>query len=252
VLVTGASSGIGAAVCTLLAARGARVVGTGRSSSALTLAPAGALEAAVVKDLTEPGAAAEVVSAAVSALGGLDIVVSCAGAGWSGPFKTMSAAEIDTVLDINLRAPVHLANASAPYLLNSEAGGQLVLIGSIVGLVGVADEVAYCAAKYGLRGLADGLRSEWARDPATRRVTVTLVSPGVVDTPLFTHRNREYQRSWPKPMPVARVARLTVRSIENRREDVVVPSWLLVAGRLNGGMPRLYRLLAQIPDRTKR
>ena len=68
------------------------------------------------------------------------------------------------MLDINLRAPLHLANAAAPYLLSSEAGGQLVLIGSIVGLVGVAEEVAYGAAKYGLRGLADGLRSEWARD----------------------------------------------------------------------------------------
>ena len=251
-LVTGASSGIGAAVCTLLAARGARVVGTGRSSSDLALAPAGALEAAVVRDLTAPGAPGDVVSAAVSALGGLDIVVSCAGAGWSGPFTTMSPAEIDTVVDINLRAPLHLANAAAPYLLNSETGGQLVLIGSIVGLVGVADEVAYGAAKYGLRGLADGLRSEWARDAATRRLTVTLVSPGVVDTPFFAHRNREYQRSWPKPMPVARVARLTVSSIEQRREDVVVPAWLLLAGRLNGGFPRLYRLLAQIPERTKR
>jgi NAD(P)-dependent dehydrogenase (short-subunit alcohol dehydrogenase family) len=175
------------------------VVGTGRSPSALALAPAGALEAAVVRDLTEPGAAAEVVSAAVSALGGLDVVVSCAGAGWSGPFEKMSPAEIDTVLDINLRAPVHLANAAAPYLLSSEAGGQLVLIGSIVGLVGVAEEVAYGAAKYGLRGLADGLRSEWARDAVTRRVTVTLVSPGVVDTPFFTHRqgrsvNRRFNR----------------------------------------------------------
>jgi NAD(P)-dependent dehydrogenase (short-subunit alcohol dehydrogenase family) len=252
VLVTGASSGIGAAVSTLLAARGARVVGTGRSSSALKLAPAGALQAAIVRDLTQPGAPGEVVSAAVSALGGLDVVVSNAGAGWSGPFDTMSPADIDTVLDINLRAPVHLSNAAAPYLLNSEAGGQLVLIGSIVGLVGVAEEVAYGAAKYGLRGLADGLRSEWARDPGGRRVTVTLVSPGVVDTPFFTRRNRAYQRSWPKPMPVAKVARLIVSSIEHRRDDVVVPAWLLLAGRLNGGVPRFYRFLSQIPARTKR
>ena len=251
VLVTGASSGIGAAVSTLLAARGARVVGTGRSSDALK-APAGALQAAVVRDLTQPGAPAEVVSAAVSALGGLDVVVSNAGAGWSGPFETMSPADIDNVLDINLRAPVHLANAAAPYLLNSEAGGQLVLIGSIVGLVGVAEEVAYGAAKYGLRGLADGLRSEWAGDAAGRRTTVTLVSPGVVDTPFFTRRNRVYQRSWPKPMPVSRVARLIVGSIEHRREDVVVPAWLLLAGRLNGGLPALYRLLAQIPGRSRR
>jgi NAD(P)-dependent dehydrogenase (short-subunit alcohol dehydrogenase family) len=252
VLVTGASSGIGAAVSTLLAARGARVVGTGRCSDALKVAPAGALEAVIVRDLTGPGAPTEVVLAAVSALGGLDVVVSNAGAGWSGPFETMSPADIDNVLDINLRAPLHLANAAAPYLLKSEAGGQLVLIGSIVGLVGVADEVAYGAAKYGLRGLADGLRSEWARDAASRRTTVTLVSPGVVDTPFFARRNRAYQRSWPKPMPVGRVARSVVSSIEHRREDVVVPGWLLLAGRLNGGLPALYRLLAQIPDRGRR
>jgi short-subunit dehydrogenase len=210
------------------------------------------LQASVVKDLTDPGAPAEVVSAAVSALGGLDVVVSNAGAGWSGRFETMSSADIDSVLDINLRAPMHLANAAAPYLLNSEAGGQLVLIGSIVGLVGVAEEVAYGATKYGLRGLADGLRSEWARDTDGRRMTVTLVSPGVVDTPFFTRRNRGYQRSWPKPMPVSRVARLIVSSIEHRREDVVVPGWLLLAGRLNGGFPTLYRLLAPIPDRGRR
>jgi len=251
VLVTGASSGIGAAVSTLLAVRGARVVGNGRSASALKLAPAGPLQAAAVRDLTEPGAPAEVVLAAVSALGGLDVVVSNAGSGWSGPFESMSPADIDTVLDVNLRAPIQLANAAAPYLLSSEAGGQLVLVGSIVGLVGVAEEVAYGAAKYGLRGLADGLRSEWARDVGGRRVTVTLVSPGVVDTPFFTRRNRAYERAWPKPMPVGRLARLIVGSIERRREDVVVPAWLLVAGRLNGGVPAFYRLLAQIPDRLK-
>jgi NAD(P)-dependent dehydrogenase (short-subunit alcohol dehydrogenase family) len=239
-------------VSTLLVARGARVVGTGRSPAALKLAPAGVFEAAVVRDLTGPGAPGEVVSAAVSALGGLDVVVSNAGAGWSGRFETMSPADIDTVVDINLRAPLHLANAAAPYLLASEAGGQLVLMSSIVGLVGVAEEVAYGAAKYGVRGLADGLRSEWARDAPGRRVTVTLVSPGVVDTPFFTRRNRGYERSWPKPMPVGKVARLVVRSIEQRREDVVVPPWLLLAGRLNGGLPRFYRVLAQIPARTKR
>ena len=78
-------------------------------------------------------------------------------------------------------------------------------------------------------------------------MTVTLVSPGVVDTPFFARRNRVYQRSWPKPMPVGRVARLVVSSIEQRREDVVVPGWLLLAARLNGGLPRFYRLLAQHP-----
>ena len=78
------------------------------------------------------------------------------------------------------------------------------------------------------------------------------MSPGVVDTPFFARRNRGYERSWPKPMPVGRVAGLIVSSIEQRRQDVVVPPWLLLAARLNGGLPTLYRVLAQIPDRLKR
>jgi NAD(P)-dependent dehydrogenase (short-subunit alcohol dehydrogenase family) len=250
VLVTGASSGIGAAVSALLASRGCRVVGSGRRLEGLTVAPGGSFEAAVVADLTAPGSAAGVVEKAVATLGGLDVVVSCAGAGWEGPFTTMPPAEIDNLLDINLRAPLHLARAAAPYLLAS--GGQLVLVGSIAGLVGVPKEVAYGTAKAGLRGLADGLRIEWSCEDnlgtsSSARPTVTLVSPGAVATPFFSRRNRPYTHSWPHPMPVAKVARRIVRAIDRRQEDVVVPAWLGLAVRLNGGLPRLYRALATFP-----
>ena len=162
VLVTGASSGIGAAVSSSLAARGARLFGTGRDGTVLD----GAGErfvATLARDLTEPGAPAAVVAAAADALNGLDVVVSNAGAGWSGTFELMSPDELDWLLDINLRAPVHLAHAAAGPLRKSTEGGQLVLIGSIAGLVGVPDEVAYSAAKSGLRGLAESLRAEWAQ-----------------------------------------------------------------------------------------
>lgn len=303
-LVTGASSGIGASVCTLLAARGCRVVGSGRSASGLALAPSGALEAAVVRDLTEPGAPADIVAAAVSALGGLDLVISSAGAGWAGPYESMEPAEIDAMIDINLRAPMHLARAAGPHLL--AGGGQIVFVGSIAALVGVAEEVAYGAAKAGLRGLADGLRAEWSRNYTCERgvcepagsgraafafvggwhepegqepegqdagsrgphrsrsgrgrgqrgpgtaVTVTLLSPGPVATSFFSRRNRPYTRSWPKPLSVTTVAHSVVRSIEARREDVVIPGWLGLAARLNGASPALYRALTRIPGHFER
>ena len=109
-LVTGASSGIGAATSAILARHGARVVGTGRDTSALA-ADSRNFVATIGKDLLEQGAPGAVVSAAVEALGGLDVVVSNAGAGWSGRFESMTAEEIDWILDINLRAPLHLARA---------------------------------------------------------------------------------------------------------------------------------------------
>lgn len=240
-LVTGASSGIGAALSTLLAARGCRVVGTGRSRSGLAQ---GNFVSTIACDLTVPGAPARVVTEAAEALGGLDLVVSNAGAGWAGPFGSMSEDELDALLDVNLRVPLHLARAAGPAL--RAARGRLVLVGSIAGSVGVPREVAYSAAKAGLRGMADSLRAEWPE------VTVTLVSPGAVSTPFFERRNRPYDRTWPRPVPVAKVAMATVRAIEDRRPEVIVPSWLALAARLNGGLPVAYRALAELAERATR
>ena len=246
VLVTGASSGIGAAVSSALAERRSRVFGTGRDRTALE-GTGRQFVATLARDLTEAGAAAAVVSAAAEALGGLDVVISNAGAGWWGPFESMSPDELDWLLDINLRAPVHLAHAASRYLHESDVGGQLVLIGSIAGLVGVPDEAAYSAAKAGLRGLAESLRAEWRGGPrgATGPMTVTLVSPGAVSTPFFTRRNRPYMRAWPRPLPVEAAATTVVGAIERRQLDVVVPAWLTMPARLNGGLPSLYRLLSR-------
>jgi NAD(P)-dependent dehydrogenase (short-subunit alcohol dehydrogenase family) len=247
VLVTGASSGIGAAVSSALAGRGARVFGTGRDDSALEAARA-QFVATLACDLTSPGAAAAVVTAGAEALGGLDVVVSNAGAGWSGPFESMTAEELDWLLDINLRAPLHLAHAASRYLHESDVGGQVVLIGSIAGLVGVPNEVAYCTAKSGLRGLAESLRAEWhgAASGAAGPLTVTLVSPGPVGTPFFARRNQPYTRAWPRPVPVETAASAVIGAIEHRHLDVVVPAWLRVPARLNGGLPSLYRLLSRL------
>jgi len=233
VLVTGASSGIGATLATMLAFRGARVFGAGRQFSGL----AAALSGTVLADVTAAGANDEIVAAATANLGGLDVVVANAGAGWSGAFEDMSAADVDYLVDLDFRAQLQLARAAGPSLLAS--AGHFVLMGSVAGLVGVPEEVAYSACKAGLKGLADGLRSEWSG-----RAAVTLVSPGPVATPFFSRRNKPYTRSWPRPVPAARVAQATVRAIETRRADVAVPAWVGLVGRFNGAWPELYRVLA--------
>lgn len=251
-LVTGASSGIGATVSRLLLEAGSFVVGTGRDGAALDRLP---FTASISRDLCEPGAPAEVVKEAVQALEGrLDLLVSNAGAGWTGPFEGTPADELDHLLDINLRVPMHLARAAGPFLLESPAAGQLVLVGSIAGMLGVADEAAYAAAKSGLRGLAESLRAEWTSHrvltahTGARPVTVTLVSPGPVDTAFFSRRNQPYQHSWPKPMPVEKVASRIIEAIGRRQADVVVPSWLGLAVRISGSTPTLYRTLGRLQE----
>jgi len=154
-------------------------------------------------------------------------VVSNAGAGWLGFFEQMPPAEIDALLDINLRPPCTWPTPPPPTSEKALPEASSCSSGSIAGLVGVAEEVAYSTAKAGLQGLADSLRAEWTSD----QVTVTLVSPGPVDTPFYLRRNRPYTHSWPRPIPAATVAKAIVRAIETRREDVVIPAWLALAAR---------------------
>jgi short-subunit dehydrogenase len=237
VLVTGGSSGIGAATARALAARGFRVVVAGRDLIALKEVSAATGVPFVRGDLREPGVPEHIVHEAAAVLGGLDVVVSNAGAGWSGSFASMTGDQIDSLLDLNLRAGAHLTRAALRYL---PAGtGHLVYTGSIAGLVGVREEAWYSATKAGLGTFAGALRSE-LRGSGIR---VTLVSPGVVDTPYFDRRAVPYTRHHPRPISAQVVADAIVDAIEHRRDEIVLPGWLSWPARLKVNFPSLYRLL---------
>jgi uncharacterized protein len=150
----------------------------------------------------------------------------------------MSEADIDTVLDVNLRAAAQLACAAIPHL--QPGRGRLVFVGSVAGLVGVPGEAWYSATKAGLSCLADALRAELRPDG----IGVTLVSPGVVDTAYFERRNEPYHRRHPKLMTAQAAAEAIVDAVRRGRDDVVVPPWLSFPARVKAGFPRLYRLLA--------
>jgi uncharacterized protein len=237
-VITGGSSGIGAATARAFAARGSRVAIAGRNLAALKRVAAVTNAVCLPGDLGESGCARRTVDTAVDALGGLDIVVSNAGIGWAGPFASMTETDIDSLLDVNLRAAAHLARAAIPHLQRGR--GRLVFIGSIAGLVGVPGEAWYSATKAGLACLADALRAELR--PAG--VGVTLVSPGVVDTAYFERRNEPYQRRHPKLMSAEAAADAIADAVCRGRDDVVVPPWLTFPARMKASFPRLYRLLA--------
>lgn len=238
-LVTGASSGIGAATAEALASAGVRLAISGRDALALKDVAVRTGAVMLPGDLTDSGRPAHVVADATAELGDLDIVVSNAGAGWSGPFVAMTEPEIDKLIDLNLRAAIHLLRAATPGLL-AKGRGHIVVVGSIAGLVGVPNEAVYSGVKAGLVGLTEALRPELAAGG----VKVTLVSPGVVDTPFFARRNRAYERGHPVPIPATAVADAIVDCLRWGRPEAVVPRWLALPARLHGGAPRLYRSLA--------
>lgn len=173
-VVVGGTRGLGAAVVRRLAAAGARVLAIGRSTPDETSA-ARVLRA----DVTRPGAA-EVVAAAVRDEGGLDILVQVAGGSSSpsGGFATMTDADWEAELTLNLLAAVRIDRALAPMLL-ARGRGVILHVGSIQGRMPLFDgTLGYAAAKAALRTYSKGLANELA----PQGVRVNTVSPGGIQS----------------------------------------------------------------------
>jgi short-subunit dehydrogenase len=240
VLVTGASSGIGRSTAQLLAARGARVLLSGRDEAALK-AVAGPIGGTVlVADLSAPAAARNLARRAVAVHGRVDVLVAGAGIGWAGEFATQPEQSVPELVHLNLTVPMELCRALLPGML--ERGyGSLVLVGSIAGLTGVAGESVYAATKAGLSLFTESL----ALEVHGRGVGVSCVVPGVVDTAFFQRRGVPYGRTRPKLLPPERISAAVLNCIETRRVETVVPAWLNLPIRVRALSPGMYRLLAR-------
>ncbi len=235
-LVTGATSGIGLAVAGELAARGAALTLSGRDAERLAELER-SLSARVVRcDLTSPGAVAELVSTA----GAVDVVVHSAGAGLYGPVAGVDADQVAELVALNVTVPLALTAALLPGMIERKRG-QVVLLGSIAGRVGRGREAVYAATKGAVALFADSLRSELRGSG----VQVLLVTPGPVGTRFFERRGAAYDRTWPRPLRVQRVAAAIVSAMETDRAELTLPRWLALPVRLRGAAPSLYRALAE-------
>ena len=175
----------------------------------------------------------------MSAYGRIDGVVANAGVGYAGEFANMPAGRIAQLLDVNLRAPMLLAHATVPTLVE-QGHGAVLFVSSIAGVVPVAYEAAYVSSKTALEAFADSLRMELA----TTGVTVSTVRPGVVKTAFHEQREVPYARRWPRLLEPEHVADVIVEALETGVDHRTVPTWLGLAGRVRSLTPSLYRRLA--------
>jgi NADP-dependent 3-hydroxy acid dehydrogenase YdfG len=172
-LVTGASSGIGAAVARKLHDAGASVGVLSRRGDDLGLKRA----LGVSCDVRDRGAVGTAVDAVVDRFGRLDVVIANAGVGAYGPFLELDPEQLEAMIDINLKGTLYTAAATLPYLIES-GEGDFVSLASVAGLRALPGEAVYNASKFGQVGFTRALDHELRE----RGVRATCICPGGVKT----------------------------------------------------------------------
>jgi len=201
-LVTGASGGIGAAIARALHSQGARVVlsGTRMDALAALAAELGDNAHAAPADLRDPAAPDALVAAAEAAAGPLDILVNNAGFTRDMLALRMKDEDWQSVLDVDLTAPFRLARAAMRGMLRRRAG-RIIGIASIVGATGNPGQANYAAAKAGLIGMTKAL----AQEVGARGITVNIVAPGFIQTPMTDVLTDEQKQRLAERIPLGRL-----------------------------------------------
>jgi short-subunit dehydrogenase len=240
-LVTGGSSGIGAATARVLAGAGARVLVAGRDAGRLADVARQTGGTALAADLATPDGPAGLAEAARQAAGpgGIDLLINNAGFGWAGPVGDLTTERTAQLIAVNLTAPIELTRLLLPGM-TARGRGHIVFVSSIAGATAVRNEAVYSAAKAGLGYFAESLDHELAGTG----VRTSLIVPGVIDTPFFERRGLPYDRRRPAPLPPERVARALATAVEREQSVVFVPAWLRFPAWLHGALPGTFHRLA--------
>lgn len=251
-LITGASSGIGAALARELGRRGLRLVLCARrvdklESLATELRTAGAQVLVVQSDVTRDGDLEAAVDAAVRTFGGLDLAVANAGFGVAGQLARLSVDDVRRQFETNFYGALRTFKASHEALRKSR--GRLVLVGSVAGFFAVPGQLAYSSSKFALRALAEGLAAELAADG----ISVTHIAPGFIESEIRQIDNQgryhpDAEEHWPRwlIMPAAEAARQIADATERRERQRVITRHGKLIVALNSHAPGLVAALTRL------
>jgi len=258
-IVTGAASGIGRALAAALARRGATVVladidepAAKAAADALAAGPPGRASG-VALDVTDHEAVAELVERTARDHGHLDFVFNNAGVGMGGAAHEMTMAHWDRAIDVNLRGVVHGVVAAYPLMVR-QGHGHIVNTASLAGLIPAPMLAPYGMTKHGVVGLSTSLRMEGA----AHGVRVSVVCPGVIDTPILDKGNppdlpalssmpdgrRMLTAMIGEPYPAPALAADVLAGVARNRAVIVTPRHARVAWRTYRLSPRLVMDLA--------
>lgn len=242
IVVTGASSGIGALTAQMLSERGATVVIAARSLHKLQnvstgmMGPCRMLELDVSQDESVQAAFEQV----IKEFGHIDCLVNNAGFGKFEYCEAMPVTEFAEMMNVNYMGVVRCTKAVLPHMKRA-GSGIIVNVASMAGKLGTSKSTAYSATKHAVLGFSNSLRQELRE----HGIQVTTINPGPIDTPFFSIADPEghYVNNvkWFMMKP-ERVAKAMVSAIEKRKAEVNLP-------RLAAAGIKLYQLFPRLADR---
>lgn len=236
-VITGASRGIGKAVALKLAAEGADLVVTATSLEAARMTAdeiiqMGGKALALKVDVSVTEEVESLFHKTIEAFGRVDILINNAGITRDGLLLRMKEADWDAVLDVNLKGAFNCTREAAKYMTKARYG-RIVNISSVVGEIGNAGQVNYCASKAGMFGLTKAT----ARELAKRNITVNAVSPGFIETDMTGVLSEKVRENLLQQIPLERLG---------QPEDIAAAVYFLVSAQsgyitghvlsVNGGM----------------
>nr|WP_318245682.1 SDR family oxidoreductase [Halomonas denitrificans] len=227
IVITGASSGNGEAAARHLAERGAVVVLGARRQAridalAKELTAAGHQALAVAADVTDKAQVTRLVDAAVEHFGKLDVLINNAGLMPLAPLEALKVDEWDQMIDVNLKGTLYGIAAALPHMQRQKSG-HIINVSSVYGHKMGPDATVYCATKFGVRAISEGLRQE----VKPYNIRTTVISPGAVATELLEHISDQEIQTQTKEfvsqiaIPADSFARMVAFAI-NEPEDVDV------------------------------